>query len=50
MTTIAVIENKISAVKKYIYGKIDYAVVGDIMRTGLRDIEKFLAEISRSIR
>ncbi len=32
------------------YGKIDYTVVGDILRTGLKDIEKFLAEIARSIR
>jgi uncharacterized protein YutE (UPF0331/DUF86 family) len=32
------------------YGKIDYDVVGDIMRTGRKDIEKFLAEVSRHIR
>lgn len=31
------------------YGKIDYTVVGDVMRTGLKDIERLLTEISRYI-
>jgi uncharacterized protein YutE (UPF0331/DUF86 family) len=30
------------------YGKIDYAVVGDILRAGLKDIEKFSVAIGRS--
>jgi len=32
------------------YGKVDYAVVGDILRFGLKDLEKFLAAVAKSVR
>lgn len=32
------------------YSKLDYDIVGDVMRVGRQDIEKFLAEVSRHIR
>jgi hypothetical protein len=54
MTSISIIENKISQIKKYQkiikrLSKVDYNIVYDVLNNKVEDIDKFVKIIERKI-